>query len=434
MSGSIRFTRSQIAFCAVLLGALIPTARAQFEFEREPIEYSKAPTSNPISELQDRLDAGETSLEYDADKGYLPALLRRLEIHESSQVLVQSKTSLQLRLISPRRPRALYFNDHTHIGWVRSGETLEIMTTDPTLGEVFYTLKQQQTARPKFERDAGQCLSCHASSKTHNAPGGLVRSVFLDPAGQPHYNASTFTIDHASDFKNRWGGYYVTGTHGDMRHMGNVVSSNDLEPTAIDREAGANVTDLSDRVDTSPYLTGHSDIVALMVLEHQTQMQNLITRAGYEARSALHHDGLMNRILERPDDYVSETTQRRIASAGDKLLRYLLFADEFTLKAPVAGTTKFARQFQSLGPRDSKGRSLRDFDLKTRMFTHPCSYLIYSKSFDQLPEPMLRHVVTRLREALQPESDAFPHLSAADRRAIFEILAETKPKLWKLAR
>ncbi|QDU91340.1 hypothetical protein Pla175_47610 [Pirellulimonas nuda] len=408
------------------------SARAQVELDRAPIFYDTTPTNDPVALLQAQLDAGERELRYEPEHGYLRSALEALGVRDSSQVLVNSKTSFQLQKISPRRPRALYFDDRTHVGWVQGGDVIEVMATDPVQGEVFYTLAQKQRLRPRFVRDRGQCIICHASSRTQGVPGGLVRSVFVDAGGQPRYGSGTFNVDHRSPFSQRWGGWYVTGTHGAMRHMGNVVAADPDRPDELDREAGANVTDLAGRVDTAPYLTPHSDIVALMVLEHQTQMQNHITFAGYDCRSATHYDGVMSEALERPADYVSESTLRRAASAGDRLLRYLLFADEFPLEAPVEGTSSFAEDFQARGPRDSKGRSLRDLDLRTRMFRHPCSYLIYSPSFDALPPLVRGYVVDRLHDVLTGKDPGgeFAHLTPDDRRAILEILAETKPDLW----
>jgi hypothetical protein len=406
-------------------------AHAQIEFEREPILYGKAPFHDAVTSLEERLAAGEATVEYDDRHGYLPSLLRLLDVPLSSQVLVNSKTSLQMRRISPRNPRALYFNDEVYVGWVRGGDVIEVMATDPQLGEVFYTFPQEEVARPAFTRDGGNCLVCHASSRTRDVPGALVRSVVVDRGGQPLYGAGTFNTDHTSPFAERWGGWYVTGTHGRMRHMGNVFAST-ADDRDVDREAGANVTDLSPLFDADAYPTPHSDIVALMVLEHQTRMQNLMTRAAYEARSAAHHDGIMNRALARPDDFVSDTTRRRIASAGEDLVRYMLFVDEFPLTDPVEGTSMFAEEFSARGRRDDRGRSLRDFDLRTRMFRYPCSYLVHSAAFDRLPQPVREYVAGRLHEVLtgQDASDDFAHLSEPDRRAIREILEQTKPELW----
>ena len=417
---------------ACLLSLSAATGLGQLQFEQEPINYDTAPVDDPVAQLQQKLDAGEIQLEFDDDCGYLRSVLRLLDVKESSQVLIKSKTSFQLRRISPKRPRAVYFNDHSHIGWVQNGDVIEMMSTDPEQGEIFYTLSQERVDHPKFIRDRGQCIVCHASSRTQGVPGGLVRSVFVDAGGQPQFGSGTFTIDHRSPFAERWGGWYVTGTHGALRHMGNVLSKDRQNPEALDREDGANVTDLSARLDTSPYLTPHSDIVALMVLEHQTQMQNYLTLASYENRSAVHYDDIMNAALDRPRDHVSDTTQRRVAAVGDKLLRYMLFAGEFELTSPVEGTSGFAEQFTALGPRDRRGRSLRDFDLQTRMFKYPCSYLIYSASFDHLPVSVQDYVVGRLHDVLtgKDRSREFAHLSQTDRTAILEILTETKPGLW----
>lgn len=406
-------------------------ALAQVDFEREPINYGKSPANDPVTDLQDAIDSGQATLEFNDRNGYLSALLESLDIDPTSQVLVKSKTSFQLRRISPQRPRALYFNDESYVGWVQGGDVIEVMTTDPQQGEVFYTLEQAEVDRPQFVRDRGQCLACHSSSRTQSVPGGLVRSMIVDSRGQPQLGSGTFDINHSSPFSERWGGWYVSGTHGSMRHMGNVIAE-PSQPDGIDREAGANITDLSRLFDVDPYLTPHSDVVALMVLEHQVQMQNHLTRANFECRAATHYDGIMNAALNRPADHVSESTERRIATVGDKLLKYMLFADEFRLTSPVEGTSGFAETFAARGPRDSQGRSLRDFDLQTRLFKYPCSYMIYSPSFDQLPSAVKRYVTGRLNDILtgKDQTAEFAHLTPANRAAILEILNETKPDLW----
>ena len=422
--------RALTVACALVSGPSL--LLAQVDFEQEPISYEVAPTHEAIVELQKKLDADQAKLEFTDEHGFLRSVLKELAIEPSSQVLVHSKTSFQLRKITPSRPRAVYFNDTSYVGWVQGGDVLEIMTTDPQQGQIFYTLTQEEDAHPKFIRDRGQCITCHASSRTQSVPGGLVRSVFVDASGQPHFGSGTFTIDHRSPFEERWGGWYVSGTHGKMRHMGNVISQDRQRPELLDREAGANVTDLSDKFNVAPYLAPHSDIVALMVLEHQTQMQNYLTHANFDSRSASHYDSVMNAALDRPMEHISDTTKRRIASAGDKALQYMLFCKEFPLTSPVQGSSTFAKDFQALGPRDSQGRSLRDFDLQTRMFKYPCSYLIYSPTFDGLPAAAKEYISNRLHDILtgKDESPEFAHLSAEDRRAILEILTETKPDLW----
>jgi hypothetical protein len=143
-----------------------------------------------------------------------------------------------------------------------------------------------------------------------------------------------------------------------------------------------------------------------MVLAHQVTVQNLIVDAAYAA-----------------------SDEEAVKRAGERLVKAMLFSGEAQLTSPVKGTTTFATDFAGQGPRDQRGRSLRDFDLQQRLFRYPLSYLVYSASFDALPGPVKQYVYRRLREVLdgsvsEPE---FSHLSAGDRAAILAIVEETKP-------
>jgi len=418
----------QFTCIAFLLSLTASPLSAQDDINRPPINYGTAPTSDAITRLQQQLDAGEVKLEWDPRQGWLPSLLERLEISRSSQLLVFSKTSLQLAKISPRKPRALYFNDEVYVGSVQSGEIVELSAVDPQQGAVFYTLAQKPSGTPQFRRSDNECLTCHHNRRTQDVPGYLVRSVYPGKSGHPHFDLGTTTTDQTTNFRKRFGGWYVTGKHGDLRHRGNTIADKNAQPP-LDPELGANVTDLSMRLNTDHYLTAHSDMVALMVLEHQSQMHNFITLANYEARQTQHYDATWNKILKRPKDHRSEVSQRRLASAGEKLLRYLLFSGEFKLTSPIEGTSEFAAEFASLGPHDSQGRSLRQFDLEIRLFKYPCSFLIYSDGFAALPASIREYIDGRLQEILSGEdqSTEFVHLSPADRTAIREILSETLP-------
>src|SRR6185436_5337070 len=222
-----------------------------------------------------------------------------------------------------------------------------------------------------------------------------------------------YTTDHRSPFELRWGGWFVTGTHGATRHMGNAVATDPTDLAAMITPATVHVTSLEGRFDMTGYLSPHSDIVALLVLEHQAQMLNLITRIGWEARVGAAEAG-------RPLD-----------QAAAQLVDYLLFVDEETLPGPIAGTSGFAASFNASGPRDSRGRSLRDLDLTRRLLKYPCSYLIYSEPFQAMPPAAKAAVYARLWEVLsgQERSARYEVLTDADRRAILEILRETKTDL-----
>ncbi len=424
-----------------LSAGIAATARAQSDspYEQEPILYSTPEVNDPVTRLQKRLDAGEAQLKYDAAHGYLQSVLELLEIPVSSQMLVFSKTSFQRDRISPESPRAVYFNDSTYVGSVQLGEVVEVSTVDPQKGAIFYTLAQQRSERPVFRRQTHDCLQCHDSSLSLGVPGHIVRSVYPDTNGQPILSAGTFVTNHNSPLSERWGGWYVTGTHGKQTHMGNVNvprPAHHEPPPKLDFSAGTNVTDLHGRCEVSPYLSPHSDIVALMVLEHQTHLHNLITRANYQTRLALRDEGAMNRALGRPLDERLDSTLSRVKSVGEPLVKYLLFAEEAPLTERVEGTSGFAGEFAARGPRDRQGRSLRDFDLEKRIFRYPLSYLIYSEAFDSLPDLARDYVYRRLWQVLSGEdkSGKFANLTEADRRAIIEILRDTKrdlPAYWR---
>ncbi len=401
------------------------------DFEREPINYLTALTDNPISQLAARLQKGEARLEHEDRRGYLKSLLKELDVPISSQTLVFSKTSLQRNRIAPRTPRAIYFNDEMYVGFCQHGEVLELSAVDPSLGAVFYTLSQEAAEIPKPTRQTDNCLLCHGSSNTRGVPGHLVRSVYVDAGGLPVLSMGTQRVDDSSPIEKRWGGWYVTGTHGKQLHLGNLVIKSTRQTEPVDNTSGQNVTELDSRFKTSAYLSPHSDLVALMVLEHQAEAHNLLTRANFQTREALHAEAGLNRDLKEPPAHRWESTTTRIKHASEALVKYLLFCGEAPITSKLQGTTTFADEFSQRGPRDSKGRSLRDFDLERRLFKYPCSYLIYSRSFDALPAEAKDVVLRRMWEVLSgaDRSREFEHLSDDDRTAILEILRETKPGL-----
>ncbi|MCY2985247.1 MAG: hypothetical protein NTY15_16600 [Planctomycetota bacterium] len=335
---------------------------------------------------------------------------------------------MQIPHISPRTPRAIYFNDSVYIGSVIGSSIMELIAVDPQLGCVFYTL-EKEASDYRIIRDRGQCLSCHATSRTERVPGVVVRSIYSDKSGRPRSGSSTYITDHRSPFEQRWGGWYVTGEHGAMRHLGNAFAIDREDPQRVDMESGANQSRLPASVEGDNYLAPTSDIVALMVLEHQTRMHNLITRANYEARQAAHLDQSMNEALGRAKDHVSESTGRRIASVGDALIAGLLWSEEVALESTIKGSSGYAEEFSARGPFDSKGRSFYQLNLKKHMFRIPCSYMILSEHFDGLPASVMTYVKDELNKILTMQ--CFPpkgsRLSSEDCLAIYEMLQELKP-------
>ena len=378
--------------------------------------------TDPVARLQKRLADGTTRLKFEAGRGYLPSLLEALRIPVSSQGLVFSKTSSQRHHTNPQTPRAVYFGDDISVGWVPGGRVIDLASVDPNRGPIFYTLEQDPDGPPRFARGA-DCMQCHLGPKTLNVPGLLVRSVHTTSNGTPVATVDGFVNGHNSALAERWGGWYVTGKHSGDRHLGNTfVTDSDSEQT--DRSGSANVADLRDRFDTSPYLSPHSDLVALLVLEHQVRMQNLITRANYETRYAL--DEQSTQATRTTPDW----PQQRIALAAETLLEYMLFRNEAQLKGPVKGTSEFAAEFERAGPRDAKGRSLRQLDLQTRLSRYPCSFLIHSAAFDALPQEMKTCLWRRLEQILtgQDRSVTYATMTSCNRQDVLEILLETKPE------
>jgi hypothetical protein len=436
----------------VLLFALMAASRMlgqeEFTDSREPVIHYHSPAglADPVTRVQNELEAGKRKLRYEPAHGYLASLLEALKVPVSSQTLVFSKTSSQDEQTCPRTPRAIYFSEDVYVGWVPGCPVIDIAAMDPQRGTVFYTLEQRQDAHPKFTRRF-DCLRCHETGRTLQVPGLFVRSTYTGPDGTPLATVREFVSGHNSPLEDRWAGWYVSGTHISARaisagkppgpaegelHLGNLISSNVDCPEKVDLAAGANRTDLRALFDSPRYLSSHSDIVALLVLEHQVRMHTLITRANYETRLALAelHDkpealADLNSITQE-----SPWPQQRIAQAGEKLLEYMLFRDEAPLKGPVKGTSAFATNFQRGGPGASGERSLRQLDLRTRLFRYPCSYLIDSESFDALPTEMKNYLWRRLDQIFngRDPTDTYANMPAEDRRAVLKILRRSKPE------
>ena len=263
-------------------------------FADAPINYRSAALDDPIARLSKRMDRGEISLHFEPQHGYLRSVLDALKVPISSQTLVFSKTSFQFPLINPSSPRALYYNDDVYVGQVHKAKFLEFVSFDPLQGAIFYVLDEHRSEHPRFERAAVDCVQCHVATSTRGVPGVMLRSVFTRQSGYPAGGTKSFITGQESPLSERWGGWYVTAIRGADHGMANVTVSNPEHPEQLSKPQNPDITNLAAHLDTASYLTGSSDIVALMVLAHQTQMHNLITQTTYKTRLALFADQKQN--------------------------------------------------------------------------------------------------------------------------------------------
>jgi hypothetical protein len=427
-----------IALLALTVGGFSLCSQAQIAVRNQgympysdaPINYRADDVSDPVAKLEQQLEKGNTGLTWDSDQGYLKSVLRLLKVPLESQTLVFSKTSFQYPKITPDHPRALYYNDDVYVGKVHEGKAIEIVSFDARQGAIFYLLDEHKAEKPVFQRAELDCTQCHIAAGTRGIPGVLVRSVYANSAGTLVPGAPSYITDQDSPLAERWGGWYVDGQFAGAS-MANAVAAT----PAAGAPASHNLTPLAAQTyNPSDYLRPGSDPVAVLVLSHQTQMHNLITLTNYKTRIALY--ALQTQGTPDTDPAtLPEGTRRQFERPAEQLLRYLLFANEAPLgdlhAQAALQASPFAREFAARGPRDSKGRSLRDFDLDTRIFRYPCSYLIYSDAFDAIPRPAKDYIYHRLLQILtgEDQSEDFAHLALPERRAVLEILLDTKPGL-----
>ena len=401
-----------------------------YDTEYPRMGYAGEAVSNPVAALQRRLHQGEVRLQFRPPRGYLDSVLAALAIDPSSQTLVYSKTSLQAEAIDAATPRAIYFNEDTYVTWIPDTSLIEIAAMDDAKGPVFYILVNRTGVPPHLERQMGACLQCHDTFALMG--GGVPRFLVLSsPVG---INGDTLTgrpgveTTDETPLTQRWGGWFVTGQAGPLRHQGNILVRNPAELADPAKGRHWNIDSVDGLLDVSPYLTNKSDIVALLVLEHQVYIKDLMTRASYKSSRIL---GQLGAAAPAPGSWAElpAAAQKAMRPMWEGVARALLFVKAAKIDSPIRGSSGFAAWFQGRGPHDSRGRSLRQLDLNTRLFRFPLSYIVYSSAFDHLPGYAQDYLYRRIAEVMKGRdpSEDFAHLSAEDRQAILEILTATKP-------
>ena len=380
---------------AVAIGQQRRTGAFDQSINHPAIKYLTTDTDTVVDQLNAKLRGGSAKLVFDDKTGYLRSVLDLLQVPVESQVLVYTQTSLQAQHIKMDNPRAIYFNDTVSVGYIRGAGLIEVTAQDPKMGTIFYAINQVPAAQPTFGRDQ-QCLRCHLSWDTLGVPGLSVLTTFPRKSEADYANGGS--VDHYRPIEERWGGWYVTGKKVPAKHMGNLplIMS---KPVAVPARPS-----LEGQFDLSGYLTPYSDVVALMVLDHQAHFSNLVTRAIWETRLG---------------------EEMRIAEAAQTLADYMLFVDEAPISGGgMEGSSGFAEKFIAAGPKDAKGRSLRELDLKTRLQKYPLSYMIYSPAFRALPDAPKNLVMGQIDRVLSGEikDSKYAHLTPQLRAEIREIL------------
>jgi hypothetical protein len=395
-----------------LMAAAAASGQPQYhDIDEAPHSYRQRTPQDRFTRLKDDFESGRIALDRSSEKAFVSSVLQALDIPVSSQMLVFSTTSLQLSLISPANPRALYFNEDVYLGYVPGGR-IEIVSIDPELGGIFYIFDIPKDMKPLRIERSERCMNCHAGEDTGHVPGLVIKSVVPGPTGGSLTAYRQTQTGHGIPFEQRFGGWHVTGKHGITDHWGNLTGRFvNGEVVRITNAPGT-------RFNWDKYPVAASDILPQLIHEHQAGFVNRVVEASYRARTALLASG----------GKLSDAQAKELDAQAEIITRYLLFADEALLPpGGVEGDAAYKANFLRTRRATAEGIALKDFDLRTRLFKHRCSYMIYSPAFAGLPATMKQRVYQRLGQALILETPdkGYAHLPAAEKQTIRRILKAT---------
>lgn len=390
----------------------VEKAAPVLDFKAAPHNYWERPPQDACTALMAKIASGEVKLDTSGEKAFVQSVLDALKIPVSSQLLVYSATSMQSERINPRNPRALYFNEDAYVGVVPGGR-VELAGVDPELGCVFYIFQTPQPGVVPMAERSTRCFNCHAGSATQRVPGLLAESVAPIISGASYENYRRDEQGHQIPLAVRFGGWHVTSAKPFGDTKANIFARNNGSGVQIVRVKPGEMWDIT------KHLLPTSDILPHLVHEHQIGFDNRVFQAAYLARD-----------IEANGRMPSLEDQARLNDKARELVRYLLFADEAKLPSGgIVGDPQFAADFQRNKKPAAGGASLKDFDLRTRMFKHRCSYMIYTPQWQRLPALIKTRVYAGMKGALSGKNREFAYLGDDERRAIVAILRETLPDL-----
>ena len=405
-----------------LLGAAVMAAEPAYrvmDFRAPPHNYNEHQPKDRFAGLLKQIEKGEFQPDTSSDQALLRSLLQGLKVPVSSQILLFSASSLQSEIINPRNPRALFFNEDTYVGYVPGG-VLEVAAADPEVGPIFYVFDRLQPGGPFPRVQRGtKCFNCHGGTATKRLPGLIAESLLVSQAGS---SLETYRRDeqgHQIPLENRFGGWHLTGKHHISGHKANVFGlarGGKIEKTEVVP---------GQTWDTAKLLLPTSDILPHLVHEHQIGFENRLVRGIYIVRQLKHDRKGM----------LGNAEQEEIDTWAQDFARYVLFADEAKFpREGIEGDPAYVRDFLEGRITSKRGLSLKDFDLKTRLFKHRCSFMLYTDTWEHAPKEIKDRVYYRMAEALRDAQPSMPHLATEERRVIREILKETLrdlPAWWR---
>ena len=352
-----------------------------------------------VSRLLDAVGRGEISVEAPDELGFLRKLLAALEVPVSSQMLVMTATSLQKQMISPRRPRALYFNEDTYVGYVPGGR-VEILSLEEDEGLHLGIFDRAVTGRMPTLRHNENCLTCHQPPELGGAVGLVIESVVptIHGGGMRAYRREQ--TGHGIPLGERFGGWLLTDAP-DFPHQGNrIVDLSGESPRDRILKPG-------ELYPWSQYPVATSELLPQLLQEHQA--------------------GAINRCAVAAQRLAATRERARVlAEEARTLARYFLFADEAPLPPGVQASAEYGAAFAA-NRRAVGGAALKDLDLQTRLLKYRCSYMIYTPAFTGLPEDLRVATLGEIARALRTSAPEYAYLPATEKGTLRAILTATVP-------
>ncbi|HEX2749278.1 MAG TPA: hypothetical protein VHM91_14820 [Verrucomicrobiales bacterium] len=409
-----------LRFCLPLLLCPLAVRADPQRFEKAPHDYWKRPLSDPFTVWLGKVSKGEAQMPAGDEITVMRGLLKEFSVPVSSQMIVYSATSRQA-IISPYRPRALYFTDELYIGYVPGGR-IEVASIDPQAGPVFHIFDFPRSERATVRADRStRCMECHAGFDNHEIPKLVIDSVIVNRQGGALETWRTEKSGHDVPLSERFGGWHLTGAASLGVNHGNTLGQmNQGKLTVLDNPPGRLFS-----LDRYPLPT--SDILPQLMHDHQAGFINLLTEAIYKVRE-----------LTTPEHgALTPADEKELDRHAADITAYMLFQKEAKLPpSGITGDPGFIRDFRENRKAIAGDHSLKEFDLKTRLMRYRCTYMIYTNYWANLPALVKDRCWQRLKVLLGPDgtSGTAPWLPSVERAAIRKILGgtlEESPKEWK---